>query len=739
MKRTAIALLLAALTSAGLSAQTDNTLYARAFPGATAGAKIAAAQGACNPSTLVPCIIVIDPSLAPGVFAAGTDPAPCSHCYWLDYRQGLPWQSQVNGLCEKSGFQDLKACWGAKGDGQIHDGVQLLADGSCSASSNVWSSASSTFTSLDVGKDFYSTLTGLTSINSLSGAAPYHSIVLGASCGSGGGSQTFTYGTDDTVPLSNCINSQVYQCQGTAGVYLAQSDVLSISGTIAQSIKATAGAPTYGGQGVQIAALTPGINLLEIKSGGGKTIEDIELNANNLALYPLWIKDNTFRVDLNRVTFVNPATGGCGLFLKPANGHNYLSSSAASVTGGSGSSATLNVVASQGQLLSATVASGGSAYMVGDTLTVVQSGAYGGLFYVSTISGAGGTGPVTSVTPVDQRNSQIDYITARKPDFQGGPGTGTCQVKLQNSQTTQFLLDTPSFEPTVGMTKQISIENGSVQINDPVFAGLYSPTGSIDVDNISGWVSISHGHSENKDTFMHVGSLAIGFDIEDFAPSQGATCTGSTICTSLLIDNDWGNHSQNQQGILRGGVWDNVIDNSTISAQIVTEDHILRSAGAADSGAGAQYIKHAVDTGMLSQSACATAVTILAPCVVYAGPIVTESAVMNTTATVFTASAAGYYEVSGGMYATVGGSVGATVSQTATAIQVGSTYSGEVGISSLLLGGTPTMSQWSGLAYNPAVFNLASGATIGTRSIQLAGGTITGSTWSRFVVIKRLK
>jgi hypothetical protein len=69
-------------------AQTDNTIYVRNFQGSTVGAKVTAAMATCGPSTQVPCILVIDPSLA--AWATGTLPTLCSHCYLWDFRTGPP-------------------------------------------------------------------------------------------------------------------------------------------------------------------------------------------------------------------------------------------------------------------------------------------------------------------------------------------------------------------------------------------------------------------------------------------------------------------------------------------------------------------------------------------------------------------------------------------------------------------------------------------------------------------------
>jgi hypothetical protein len=92
MKKTAIVLFL--LASLPCLAQTDNTFYVKQFPGTTVGAKIAAAQNACNSNTSIKCVIVIDPSLA--AWAAGTNPIQCARCIWIDYRTATPFPNVVN-------------------------------------------------------------------------------------------------------------------------------------------------------------------------------------------------------------------------------------------------------------------------------------------------------------------------------------------------------------------------------------------------------------------------------------------------------------------------------------------------------------------------------------------------------------------------------------------------------------------------------------------------------------------
>ena len=83
-------LVLTLLFAAGplCAAQADNTVYAKQFPGSTVGEKVAAAQASCKPDTAIPCIIVLDPSLATS--PTGTIPALCPRCSLMDNRSGAP-------------------------------------------------------------------------------------------------------------------------------------------------------------------------------------------------------------------------------------------------------------------------------------------------------------------------------------------------------------------------------------------------------------------------------------------------------------------------------------------------------------------------------------------------------------------------------------------------------------------------------------------------------------------------
>ena len=80
--------LLIAINGGLCLAQTDNTFYAKGFPGTDVGTKVSNAMNACSPNTAIPCIIIIDPSLAG--YPAGTMPQLCTQCSLGDYRNGFP-------------------------------------------------------------------------------------------------------------------------------------------------------------------------------------------------------------------------------------------------------------------------------------------------------------------------------------------------------------------------------------------------------------------------------------------------------------------------------------------------------------------------------------------------------------------------------------------------------------------------------------------------------------------------
>jgi hypothetical protein len=121
MKRLVFVLAVASVTAMGQTTpqyatkqyvdttKTDNTVYVRNSPGATVGEKVAAAQTQCNPDASIPCILVIDPSLAAGT--PGVLPSLAANQYLVDWRGGTPWPNAIN--CGSTTYTTYQACLNA--------------------------------------------------------------------------------------------------------------------------------------------------------------------------------------------------------------------------------------------------------------------------------------------------------------------------------------------------------------------------------------------------------------------------------------------------------------------------------------------------------------------------------------------------------------------------------------------------------------------------------------------------
>lgn len=117
-KTTGGVILLLLLGAAVAFGQTDNTLYVKQFAGATVGAKLTNAMQLCNGNTAIPCILVLDPSLA--VYPSGTMPTLCAQCSLLDYRGGVANAAVVANVLAYAGATaaaKINACLAAIGAG----------------------------------------------------------------------------------------------------------------------------------------------------------------------------------------------------------------------------------------------------------------------------------------------------------------------------------------------------------------------------------------------------------------------------------------------------------------------------------------------------------------------------------------------------------------------------------------------------------------------------------------------
>jgi hypothetical protein len=122
------------------------------------------------------------------------------------------------------------------------------------------------------------------------------------------------------------------------------------------------------------------------------------------------------------------------------------------------------------------------------------------------------------------------------------------------------------------------------------------------------------------------------------------------------------------------------------------------------------------------------------PCVVYNGPVITESSTTSTTA-IYTTTAAGYYRINGGIYATAPSSTTYVVYQVASTLPTGISGTFYPILGEANIGTSGSLSAVFPTSY---MANLPSGAVISAGS-QAASGTNTGGSWARFVSIERVK
>ena len=74
----------------------DSSVHVNQFPGPTVAAKLTNAMKTCTMAPAAPCILVLDPSLAPMMaypVTKGTFPALCSNCYLEDFTAGPPFST----------------------------------------------------------------------------------------------------------------------------------------------------------------------------------------------------------------------------------------------------------------------------------------------------------------------------------------------------------------------------------------------------------------------------------------------------------------------------------------------------------------------------------------------------------------------------------------------------------------------------------------------------------------------
>ena len=170
------------------------------------------------------------------------------------------------------------------------------------------------------------------------------------------------------------------------------------------------------------------------------------------------------------VTTVNGSGAVTGISLL-ASGSTYHNATGASTSGGAGTGLTLNITTA------VSVASGGSAYVVGDVITATQSGASNGQLVVTSVS----AGVVTGVAALNFANIQggcgNGYKVATGLSTSGGTGTG-CTVNI--TQTQSPVLDDATFRVLLQCKVFANHWNGQIDTLTEFWASLF-PGGTLTV------------------------------------------------------------------------------------------------------------------------------------------------------------------------------------------------------------------------------------------------------------------
>jgi hypothetical protein len=171
------------------------------------------------------------------------------------------------------------------------------------------------------------------------------------------------------------------------------------------------------------------------------------------------------------------------------------------------------------------------------------------------------------IQPASGFNTQIDYIEFHHANFAGAIGsTGVCNLSMRNNQTLRLTLYNPSFQATAAISESIHLEAGTMTLYSPTFTG--TTTGNTDINHVSGNISTYEMRSESSTTTpIVVGQSAGYFDHENAVVVGG---TGLTVNPSFA-----------GTGIVRGGQWSSITNNSTTPILI---DFVTKLSGAVFTG-----------------------------------------------------------------------------------------------------------------------------------------------------------
>ena len=214
----------------------------------------------------------------------------------------------------------------------------------------------------------------------------YTGLTQSATSGSGSGAQfsisrSPTYSVTVTTPGEGYVANDTVTILGASlnGATPANNATITVGSASPLNVAATLGAVSIGGTGYLTAAGEP------TTSGGSGTGLTVNTTASAGIITAVTINQGGSGYTANEVITVNPA-GRVATVNNIVAGTGYTTASGLLTTGGTGANITVSIVDDgAGGIASVTIGSSGSGFTVGDTITVVQSGASGGTFDVATL------------------------------------------------------------------------------------------------------------------------------------------------------------------------------------------------------------------------------------------------------------------------------------------------------------------------------------------------------------------
>ena len=230
------------------------------------------------------------------------------------------------------------------------------------------------------------TLSGALTSSIIGTTRTYTALTQSATSGSGSGAQFSIsrspgYSVTVTTPGSGYVNNDTVTILGASlnGATPANNATVTITSASPLNVVATLGAVTIGGTGYLTAAGEP------TTSGGAGTGLTVNVTASSGIVTAVAIGSGGSGYTANEVITVG-ATGRVATGNNVVAGTGYTTAGGLSTTGGTGTGVTVDIVDDgAGGIASITIASLGSGYTIGDTITVVQSGGAGGTFDVATL------------------------------------------------------------------------------------------------------------------------------------------------------------------------------------------------------------------------------------------------------------------------------------------------------------------------------------------------------------------